>query len=179
MVLAIPSVIIGWFFAVPVLFEGYFGSSILVEPGNDVLAEMAKDYPGIWQYFVEGFFHWPFFLIVTGFLITWYMYIKRPELPGRLADQSRGVYEFLVRKYAIDELYQFLFAGGARRVGGLFWRVGDERLIDGLMVNGTARAVGWFSGIARRMQTGFLYDYAFAMIIGLLVLMSLGLYVYR
>ena len=68
---------------------------------------------------------------------------------------------------------------GARRIGGLFWRVGDENLIDGLMVNGTARAVGWFSRAARRMQTGFLYDYAFAMIIGLLVLMSIGLYVYR
>ncbi|GMQ75524.1 MAG: NADH-quinone oxidoreductase subunit L [Gammaproteobacteria bacterium] len=178
MVLAIGSVIIGWFFAVPVLFEGYFGSSILVEPGNDVLAEMAKDYPGTWQYFVEGFFHWPFFLIVAGFITTWYMYVKRPELPGRLADRTRVVYEILVRKYGFDELYQFLFAGGARQIGGLLWRVGDEGLIDGLMVNGTARAVGWFSGIARRIQSGFLYDYAFAMIIGLLVLMSLALYIY-
>ncbi len=179
MVLAIPSVIIGWFFAVPVLFEGYFGSSILVEPGNDVLAEMGKDYPGTWQYFVEGFFHWPFILVVAGFIVTWYMYVKRPELPGKLAGHIQLVYEILVRKYGFDELYQFLFVGGARRIGGLFWRVGDENLIDGLMVNGTARAVGWFSRFARRMQTGFLYDYAFAMIIGLLVLMSIGLYVYR
>jgi NADH-quinone oxidoreductase subunit L len=179
MVLAIPSVIIGWFFAVPVLFEGYFGSSILVEPGNDVLAEMAEDYPGTWQYFVQGFFHWPFILVVAGFIVTWYMYVKRPELPGRLTGHIQVVYEILVRKYGFDELYQFLFVGGARRIGELFWRVGDENLIDGLMVNGTARAVGWFSRVARRMQTGFLYDYAFAMIIGLLVLMSIGLYVYR
>ena len=106
------------------------------------------------------------------------MYIKRPELPERLAARFSVVYDILVRKYGFDELYQFLFAGGARGIGGLFWRRGDEGVIDGLVVNGTARAVVWFSGVARRVQSGFLYDYAFAMIIGLLVLMSLGLFVY-
>jgi len=178
MVLAIPSAIIGWFFVVPVLFGGYFGSSIIVEPGHDVLADMAKTFPGPTKFFLEGFFHWPFFLAVAGFVITWYMYIKRPELPDRLAAHTRLVYDILVRKYGFDELYQFLFASGARGVGGLFWRLGDQGLIDGLIVNGTARMVAQFSGIARRIQSGFLYDYAFAMIIGLLVLMSLGLYFY-
>ena len=179
MVLAIPSAIIGWFFVVPVLFGGYFGSSIFVAPGgHDVLAEMAKTWPGAMQFVLGGFFHWPFILAVAGFLIAWIMYIKRPEFPDRLVAHTRVVYDILVRKYGFDELYQFLFAGGAREVGGLFWRLGDQGLIDGLVVNGTARAVGWFSGVARRIQSGFLYDYAFAMIIGLLVLMSLGLFVY-
>jgi len=178
MVLAIPSVIIGWLFVMPVLFGGYFGSSIFVEPQHDVLGEMAKSYPGPAHFALEGFFHWPFILVVTGFVVTWYMYIRRPELPDKLVAHSRGLYEVLVRKYGFDELYQFLFAGGAREVGGLLWRFGDRTLIDGLMVNGTAKAVGWFSGVARRIQSGFLYDYAFAMIIGLLGLMSLGLYLY-
>ena len=178
MVLAIPSAIIGWFFVVPVLFGGYFGSSIFVEPGHDVLATMAETFPGTSKFFLEGFFHWPFYLAVGGFLITWYMYIKRPDFPDKLTAHTRVVYDILVRKYGFDELYQFLFAGGARGIGGLLWRLGDQGVIDGLIVNGTARAVARFSGFARKVQSGFLYDYAFAMIIGLLVLMSLGLYVY-
>jgi NADH-quinone oxidoreductase subunit L len=178
MVLAIPSAIIGWFFVVPMLFDGYFGSAIVVEPGHNVLAEMGGSYPGTTRFFLEGFFHWPFFLAVAGFVITWYMYIKRPDLPERLAQHTHIVYNVLVRKYGFDELYQFLFARGARGLGGMLWRLGDQGLIDGIVVNGTAKMVGQFAGAARRIQSGFLYDYAFAMIIGLLVLMSLGLFVY-
>jgi NADH-quinone oxidoreductase subunit L len=179
MVLAIPSAIMGWYFVVPMLFGGYFGSSIFVEPDHNVLGEMAKHYPGSFKFFLEGFFHWPFFLVVAGFLTTWYMYVKRPDLPDRLAAHARVIYDILIAKYGFDTLYQFLFAGGARGIGGLLWRIGDQGLIDGLIVNGTARVVGQFSGIARKVQSGFLYDYAFAMIIGLLVLMSLGLYLYN
>jgi NADH-quinone oxidoreductase subunit L len=176
MILAIPSAIIGWFFVVPVLFGGYFGASIYVAPGHDVLAEMAKTFPGTAKFFMDGFFHWPFFLAVAGFVITWFMYIKRPDLPDMLVARTRVINDILLRKYGFDELYQFLFAGGARGIGGLLWRFGDQDLIDGFIVNGTARAVGRFAGIARKIQSGFLYDYAFAMIIGLLVLMSVGLY---
>ncbi|MDX2312712.1 MAG: NADH-quinone oxidoreductase subunit L [Gammaproteobacteria bacterium] len=176
MILAIPSAIIGWFFVVPVLFGGYFGASIYVAPGHDVLAEMAKTFPGTAKFFMDGFFHWPFFLAVAGFVITWFMYIKRPDLPDMLVARTRVINDILLRKYGFDELYQFLFAGGARGIGGLLWRFGDQNLIDGFVINGTARAVGRFAGIARKIQSGFLYDYAFAMIIGLLVLMSVGLY---
>ena len=176
MILAIPSAIIGWFFVVPVLFGGYFGASIYVAPGHDVLAEMAKTFPGTAKFFMDGFFHWPFFLAVAGFVITWFMYIKRPDLPDMFVARTRVINDILLRKYGFDELYQFLFAGGARGIGGILWRFGDQGLIDGFIVNGTARAVGRFAGIARKIQSGFLYDYAFAMIIGLLVLMSVGLY---
>ena len=96
-----------------------------------------------------------------------------------LVARTRLINDILLRKYGFDELYQFLFAKGARGVGGLLWRLGDQGLIDGLIVNGTAKAVGRFAGIARKIQSGFLYDYAFAMIIGLLMLMSVGLYVYK
>ncbi len=178
MVLAIPSIVIGWLFVDAVLFGDYFGSAIFVAAEHDVLGEMAASWPGPASFFVQGFVHWPFFLGLAGFVIAWYLYIRRPELPEMIAARTRIVYDVLVRKYGFDELYQFLFAGGAREVGGVLWRFGDRTLIDGLMVNGTAKAVGWFSSIARRVQSGFLYDYAFAMIIGLLVLMSLALYLY-
>ncbi len=178
MVLAIPSIVIGWLFVDAVLFGDYFGSAIFVAAEHDVLGEMAASWPGPASFFVQGFVHWPFFLGLAGFVIAWYLYIRRPELPEMIAARTRIVYDVLVRKYGFDELYQFLFAGGAREVGGVLWRFGDRTIIDGLMVNGTAKAVGWFSSIARRVQSGFLYDYAFAMIIGLLVLMSLALYLY-
>ena len=77
-----------------------------------------------------------------------------------------------MRKYGVDEFYQRVFADGARRIGQAFWQIGDARLIDGLMVNGTARSVGWFSGIVRRIQSGYVYTYAFAMILGLVVLLT-------
>ena len=83
------------------------------------------------------------------------------------------VHTVLARKYYFDDLYETLLAGFGRAVGGGLWRVGDERLIDGLMVNGSARGVGWLSGVIRRIQTGLLYHYAFAMIVGLLLLVSL------
>jgi len=178
MVLAIPSAIIGWIFVEPVLFGDYFGSAIFVDPDHDVLAKMGAMWPGTMQFFLGGFLHSPFFLMVLGLAIAWYLYIKRPDLPDRLVGRTQIVYDILVRKYGFDELYQFLFAGGAKELGGALWRYGDETIIDGLVVNGSARAVGWFAGVARRIQSGFLYDYAFAMIIGLLVLMSLGLFVY-
>ena len=145
---------------------------------NGLVDTDRNTWPGTASFFAAGFLHMPFILGVLGFAIAWYMYIKRPDLPEKLVAHTRVVYDVLVRKYGFDELYQFLFAGGARELGGALWRFGDEVLIDGLIVNGSAKAVGWFAGIARRIQSGFLYDYAFAMIIGLLVLMSLGLYLY-
>jgi NADH-quinone oxidoreductase subunit L len=105
--------------------------------------------------------------------------IKRPDLPDKLVARTRVVNNVLLNKYGFDELYQFLFADGTRGIGRLLWRWGDQDLIDGLIINGTARSVRRFAGIARKIQTGFLYDYAFAMIIGLLALMSVALYAYN
>ncbi|MDX1432735.1 MAG: NADH-quinone oxidoreductase subunit L, partial [Gammaproteobacteria bacterium] len=178
MLLAVPSVIVGWIYVEPVLFGSFFGGSIDVLPGHDVLARMGAEFPGASAFALHGFAHWPFWLGVIGFVVAWYLYGRPTDLPDRIAARFRALYELLVHKYWFDEIYQFLFAGGARSVGGLLWRVGDATLIDGLMVNGTARAVGWFSALVRQVQSGFLYHYAFAMIIGLLGLISLGLFFY-
>jgi NADH-quinone oxidoreductase subunit L len=83
------------------------------------------------------------------------------------------LYRILDRKYGFDELYSWLFAGGARLVGNGLWKIGDVGLIDGLMVNGSARLIGWFATVARRLQSGYIYHYAFAMIFGILVLLTL------
>jgi NADH-quinone oxidoreductase subunit L len=89
-----------------------------------------------------------------------------------IQQRLRLIHTVLVRKYGFDEFNQFFFAGGAREIGSVLWRIGDVKLIDGLMVNGSARAVGWFSGVVRHLQSGYLYHYAFAMIIGLLALLG-------
>jgi NADH-quinone oxidoreductase subunit L len=96
----------------------------------------------------------------------------KPELPDMIQQKLAVLYDIMVRKYLFDEIYQSVFMRGSRNLGTALWKYGDAGLIDGLMVNGTARLVGWFAAITRHVQTGYLYTYAFAMIIGLLILLT-------
>ena len=171
-VLAFFSVTIGWWYVEPMLFGSHFAESIQVLPAHDVLGEMKAGYQGEASFFLHGFTAAPFGLAVSGVIVAYYLYLVRPELPAIIAGRLGWIHTLLVRKYGFDELYEILFAGGVRGTGGALWRVGDVALIDGLMVNGSARLVGWLSGVIRRVQTGYLYDYAFAMIIGLVVFVS-------
>ena len=175
-VLAFFSVIIGWPWVEPMLFGNYFGASIFVAPEHDVLARLGEGFAGAGAFATHGFVALPFWLAAAGAALAWYLYIHEPGLPGRIAEHSRGGYRMLVNKYGFDDFYGAVFAGGTRRVGGVLWRLGDVRVIDGWLVNGSARAVGWIAGVIRHVQTGFLYHYAFAMIIGLLALMTWFLY---
>ena len=170
--LAIPSVIIGWFYVEPMLFGDHFGDSMLVLPENDVLAELKEGFHGEAAFFAHGFRAWPFGLAMAGAVTAWFLYLARPELPAIIAKRFALAYEVLMRKYGFDEFNDIFFAGGARGIGGMLWRIGDTALIDGVMVNGTARLVGWFSSVIRHLQSGLLYRYAFAMIIGLLFLIA-------
>ncbi len=170
--LAIPSVVVGWIYIEPALFDGLFGSAIFVLPEHDVLAEVHHEFHGAAAMATHGFTALPFALAVAGFVISLVLYRLRTDLPGKIAQLLRLPYQLLVRKYGFDEFNETVFAGGARAIGGAFWRIGDALLIDGLMVNGSARVVGWCAGVVRQVQSGYLYHYAFAMIIGLLVLMS-------
>ena len=114
----------------------------------------------------------PFVLAVLGVGVAWYLYMARPDLPAAVAERTRLVHWILVHKYGFDGLYEVVITAVARGVGRLFWRVGDAALIDGFLVDGSARLVGWLSTQMRKLQTGYLYTYAFAMIFGLLALMS-------
>jgi NADH-quinone oxidoreductase subunit L len=174
--LAIPSVVIGLFTVGPMLFGDYFGQSIVVNERHDVLGVMAQDYHGVIGFITHGLLQAPFFLALAGVFVAWYCYIKRPDLPAWIADRASTVYTILVEKYGFDRFNDWFFAGGARGAGRFLWRAGDVTLIDGIMVNGSARTIGWWSGVIRHLQSGYLYHYAFAMILGLLVL--LGIFVH-
>ncbi|MBI3344285.1 MAG: NADH-quinone oxidoreductase subunit L [Gammaproteobacteria bacterium] len=170
--LAIPSVIIGAIYNGPMLFHGFFGQSIFVLPQHDVLAELGVEYQGVLSFTLHGMMGPPFWLAVAGILVAWFLYLHRPELAGQIKRRFAGLYAILDRKYGFDEFNDFFFAGGARDVGRVLWQTGDVKLIDGLMVNGTARSIGWFSSIVRQIQSGYLYHYAFAIIVGLMLLLG-------
>ncbi len=176
-VLAIPSLILGAFLIGPMLFEGYFASSIVVSSGHDVLAEMGQDYHGIGGFILHAFKH-PLVLLLmsSGIFVAWLCYIKFPELPAKLVSKIGFIHKLLLNKYGFDDFNQLVFARGTTGIGQLLWQIGDVKIIDGLFVNGTARTVRVISDIIRNVQTGYLYHYAFAIIIGLLIL--LGVFVH-
>jgi NADH-quinone oxidoreductase subunit L len=113
-----------------------------------------------------------FWLAAAGVLAAWFLYLKRPDIPDMIQQKASGLYNLLDRKYYFDDLYIKGFAAAGRNVGQFLWRKGDELIIDGVLVNGTARAIGWLAGYVRNIQTGYLYTYAFAMIIGLTTLLG-------
>ncbi|MGE3773022.1 MAG: NADH-quinone oxidoreductase subunit L [Gammaproteobacteria bacterium] len=171
--LAVPSVVIGAIAIQPMLFGDYFGASILVTPEHaEGLHHMAEHFHGVLPFILHGMTQPPFFLAIGGVVAAWFLYLKAPELPGRIAASLRPLQRLLENKYGFDAFNEWFFAGGARGTGGMLWRFGDVRLIDGLLVNGSAKLVGWFSQILRGVQSGYLYHYAFAMIVGLLALLA-------
>jgi NADH-quinone oxidoreductase subunit L len=111
-------------------------------------------------------------LALAGIAVAWYLYIRRPELPGRIAARFDRLYRLLVNKYYFDWFYENVVAAGMRGFGTGLWKRGDETAIDGWLVNGTARAVGALAAVVRHVQSGYLYHYAFAMIIGLSLLLG-------
>ena len=174
--LAIPSVVIGVIYVGPMLFEGYFDKTIFVLPGHDVLKAMGEDFHGSFKFVVHGLFSMPFFLAMAGVATAFVCYLLRPEIPKKVAEKYRLIYNILLNKYGFDDFNERVFAGGARLTGQLLWQKGDVFAIDGVAINGSAQAVGWFAGVLRQIQSGYLYHYAFAMIIGLLALMVLFVY---
>jgi NADH-quinone oxidoreductase subunit L len=171
--LAIPSVAAGWLIG-PVLFEGYFGDSIYINAAeHHGLAHMAEEFHGVFGMMLHAVTTLPFWLALSGAATAWFLYIKRPELPTVIKQKFGLIAAILEKKYGFDEFNDWFFAGGARLVGRGLWRGGDVTVIDGLMVNGTARVVGWFSALIRHAQSGYIFHYAFAMIIGVFVLMTL------
>ena len=155
--LAIPSIGAGWFIGY-VVFGDFFLESLY--------REKTSDYHGLWSYTLHGMTATPFWLAIAGIATAWFLYIENPKIPKKIAMAFGPLYALVERKYGFDELYSWLFAKGARAIGGGLWKGGDQRVIDGVMVNGSARLVGWFSGVIRLAQSGYLYWYAFMMIFG-------------
>jgi NADH-quinone oxidoreductase subunit L len=166
--LAVPSVIVGWLTMEALLFGGYFGDAIQVSPARDTLAALAAGGTNSPTAMLAHAFVTPaLWLALAGVAVAWLLYLRRPEIPGLIAARLVVVNRVLDQKYYFDAFNERVLAPLARVVGSVFWRAGDTAVIDGVFVNGSARAVGWLSGVVRRFQTGYLYHYAFWMFIGL------------
>jgi NADH-quinone oxidoreductase subunit L len=165
--LAIPSALIGWYTINPVLFDGYFGSSIIVSQAHDVLSHMGESFHGSAEFVMHSFQSPAVYLAAFGALTAWFLFLKRPDIPQMLSEKFSGLYSILVRKYYFDDLWIKGFAAGGRRAGEFLYKKGDLLVIDGIIVNGTANNVRRLASVLRQLQTGYLYDYAFAMIIAL------------
>jgi len=172
LLLAVPAVAIGYFTVQPLLFGGFFGDAIQVLPKNDVVAALASHFHGAASFALAAPTHPPFWLALAGVLTAWWIVIKRPHALDGLAAPLAPLRRVLDNKYYFDWFNEHVLAAGSRGLGRLFWKAGDQTLIDGALVNGSAGLVGVLAGVVRRVQTGFLYTYAFWMVIGLALLLG-------
>ncbi|MDB6161885.1 MAG: NADH:ubiquinone oxidoreductase subunit [Gammaproteobacteria bacterium] len=170
--LAIPSVVIGALTAGPILFGGYFGDSIRVLENNDVLAELGKDFQSPVQMALHGFAGAPFWLAAAGVLTAWLFFLYRPQWADVAARKLAPIRNLLLNKYYFDWFNEKVLSTLARGLGFTLWKGGDQVLIDGVLVNGSAATISWFGSIVRRVQNGYLYAYAFWMVIGLAVMLG-------
>jgi NADH-quinone oxidoreductase subunit L len=170
--LALPSLAIGYMTIEPMLFGDYFGSALYVSDRHPSMEMLRHHFHGAFAMAVHAFTTLPFWLAAAGVAVSGFFYLKRPDIPAWLMRRFNGVYRLLVNKYWIDELYAWIFAGGARLLGATLWRIGDGGLIDGLMVNGSARLVERCSRWVKAFQSGYIYHYAFAMLIGVFALVT-------
>ena len=167
--LAIPSIYSGWAYVEPVLFGSYFGDSIAIAKEHTGLATMTEEWHGAWPFVVHGLTTLPSWLAIAGIASAWFLYMARADLPDRIAERAGALYRLFANNYYIDRFNDWFFAGGFRRLGTLFSDVGDRSVIDGFFVNGSARLVAATSMLARQLQSGFIYQYAFAMVLGVVV----------
>jgi NADH-quinone oxidoreductase subunit L len=177
--LAIPSVIIGFYTITPLLFGTYFGDSIFIDIArHPVMKELEDEFHGPIAMALHAFTSPVLLLLILGVLTAAIAYLWAPKLPGVVAQAFAPVKKLLDHKYYLDELNQLVFAKGLLWIGNVLWQRGDQKIIDGFIVDGTAYSVGRFAGVIRHLQSGYLYHYAFAMIAGLAVLLAWVLYAY-
>ena len=172
--LAIPSVVIGYIAIDPMLFNGFFNGVIFVDSAaHPVMQELAKDFHGATEMAIDSLTSLPFILALSGVVLSWFFYMKRPDIPAAIQSKCGLILYVLENKYGFDRFNEKVFAAGSRFIGGKLWTIGDVQLIDGIMVNGTANLIGRLSKVIRGLQSGLIYHYAFAMIIGVFLLLTL------
>jgi NADH-quinone oxidoreductase subunit L len=171
--LAIPSVVIGFLTIGPMLFGDFFKDSIFVDAArHPAMAELAAAFHGPVAMATHALGTLPFWLALAGVVSAWYMYLINPALPAAIKRVFQPVHTLLENKYYMDWINENILARAARALGTGLWKGGDQSVIDGAVVNGSWKLVGWVAGITRSVQTGYLYHYALAMILGVLVLMT-------
>jgi NADH-quinone oxidoreductase subunit L len=176
--LAIPSVIIGYLSITSMLY-GHFFSGVIVVNGerHPAMMKLSEHFAAHLHtpagMALDGFLSLPFWLATAGVALAWYFYTQRPDIPTLIQHKFKGINQILENKYGFDTFNERIFAGGSRFIGNKFWQIGDVQLIDGAIVNGTARLIGKLSSIIRNLQSGLIYHYAFVMIIGALLLLTI------
>ena len=165
--LAIPSLVVGWVAAGPLLFSGYFEGAIRVLPANDVLGRIGEEFHGSGAFLAAALASPPLYVAAAGVLAAWLFFLKYPAWADAAERRFKWLHSILVNKYGFDWFNEHVIMPLARGIGATFWHAGDEAVIDGALVNGSARLVGWLSSVMRYAQSGYLYHYAFAMILGL------------
>ena len=171
--LAIPSVVIGFMTIEPMLFGEFFKDAIVVNADkHPVMQELGEAFHGPVAMAVHALTSAPFWLALGGVVTAWYMYLVNPAVPAAFARVLRPLVVLLENKYFLDWINENILARGARLLGTGLWKGGDRMLIDGLLVNGSWKLIGWISGRVRQLQSGYLYHYALAMILGIFVLMT-------
>jgi NADH-quinone oxidoreductase subunit L len=171
--LAIPSVLIGFMTIQPMLFGNWFGSSIFIDAAkHPAMTSLGEHFHGAAAMALHGVQTLPFWLAMAGVGLSWFFYLKRPDIPAAIQKAAMPLYTLLDNKYYFDKFNEVFFAAGSRLLGRGLWQTGDRVLIDGVMVNGSARVVGWIAAVVRLFQTGHIYQYAFSMIIGVFLLLT-------
>jgi NADH-quinone oxidoreductase subunit L len=171
--LAIPSVFVGAWAVDPMLFGKFFDGVIKVLPQqHPAMHVLSEEWHGWVAYGLHAFQTLPFWLVVAGFVISWYCYLINPKVPAAIKANLSGVNKILENKYYVDWFNEQVIARGLRCLGRGLWQTGDRGIIDGILINGSARVVGWVAAISRHLQSGFIYHYAFAMIIGVMALVT-------
>lgn len=169
--LAVPSVVLGAIAIGPMLFGDYFKNVIFVDPSHPAMQELASHFHGWVALGLHSVQTWPFWLALAGVVVSWYFYLVKPSIPAALKEKFSGLHHVMEQKYFMDRINEIVFAGGARQLGGQLWKRADQGLIDGLLVNGSTRVVAALASIMRLGQTGYLYHYAIAMILGVALML--------
>jgi NADH-quinone oxidoreductase subunit L len=173
LLLAFPSVVIGFLAIQPMLYGDLLKDAILVD--NDkhpAMAMLAHEFHGPVEMALHGLTSLPFWLALAGVVSAWYMYLINPAVPAAIKARVMPLYRLLENKYYMDWFNENVLARGARMLGVGLWKGGDQAVIDGAMVNGSARGIARIAGVVRWVQTGYIYHYAFAMIVGVFMLMT-------
>jgi NADH-quinone oxidoreductase subunit L len=154
------------------LYGNWFGQAILVNDANNVLAELGKDFNGWLSAGIDGLHQPPFILVLIAFALTTYIYLFNLSLADKIKSALKPIWVILDRKYWVDDIYFTIFARGGVMLGRMFWKGGDAAVIDGVLIDGSASTIQRIASGMRRLQSGYLYHYAFAMILGLILLLG-------
>ncbi len=171
--LALPSVFIGYWTIGPMLHGDFFKDAIFVDAArHPAMAELGQHFHGALAMALHGLMTLPFWLALGGVVVAWWFYLRQPSIPAAIKARFQWVYTLLENKYYMDAFNERVLAAGARLLGTGLWKGGDQALIDGVLINGSARAVGGLAQLTRLFQTGYLYFYALVMLLGVFALMT-------